>query len=63
MKLKNIFIGLTCCAALSLTTSCTNLDETVYDALTDQSIDTEDENVVGVTMGEALANFRYIYGT
>ena len=63
MKLKNIFIGLTCCAALSLTTSCTNLDETVYDALTDQSIDTEDENVVGFMMGEALANFRYIYWT
>lgn len=63
MKLKNIFIGLACCAALCLSTACTDLDETVYDALTDETIDTEDENVVGFMMGEALANFRYIYWT
>ncbi|MGF7141018.1 RagB/SusD family nutrient uptake outer membrane protein [Roseimarinus sediminis] len=41
--------------------SCTNLDETVYDQLTDESIDVTDPEIVGYMMGEVYAQFRFLY--
>lgn len=61
MKLKNIIKGLFCCAILGSTTACTDLTETVYSQLPDDAIDINDEAVVESLMGEAMAQFRYIY--
>ncbi len=41
--------------------SCTDLTENVYDTLTDQTIDVNDPEIVGYMMGEAYAQFRFLY--
>lgn len=41
--------------------SCTNLDESIYDKLTDKTIDVTDPEIVGYMMGEAYAQFRFLY--
>jgi len=41
--------------------ACTDLTENVYDKLTDETIDVTDPNVVGQMMGEAYAQFRFLY--
>lgn len=46
---------------LFFASSCTNLDETVYDQLTDESIDVTDPEIVGYMMGEVYAQFRFLY--
>ncbi|WP_297094583.1 RagB/SusD family nutrient uptake outer membrane protein [uncultured Draconibacterium sp.] len=48
-------------AILLLMGACTDLDETVYSGLTDETIDVNDPEVVGYMMGEALAQFRFLY--
>lgn len=40
---------------------CTDLTEDVYDKLTDETIDVNDPEVVGSMMGEAYAQFRFLY--
>lgn len=60
MKLKNIFLSLAA-GSLMAFSSCTNLDETIYDQLTDDVIDVTDEQTVGAVMGEAYAQLRYLY--
>ena len=61
MKLiKNIVIKLAVGAVLVFG-ACTNLDETVYDKLTDETIDVNDPEIVGYMMGEAYAQFRFLY--
>lgn len=61
MKLfKNIILGLAVSSMLTLG-ACTNLDETVYDKLTDETIDVNDPEIVGYMMGEAYAQFRFLY--
>ncbi|NLO72241.1 MAG: RagB/SusD family nutrient uptake outer membrane protein [Porphyromonadaceae bacterium] len=58
--LKNIFIGLF--AGLLLTFgACTDLTETPYDILTDETIDVNDPEIVGYMMGEAYAQIRFLY--
>lgn len=42
-------------------TACTDLNETVYDKLTDETIDVNDPEIVGYMMGEAYAQFRFLY--
>lgn len=41
--------------------ACTDLNETVYDKLTDDTIDVTDPEIVGYMMGEAYAQFRFLY--
>lgn len=60
MKIKNIFLGMAASAMLTLP-SCTDLTETVYDSLTSESVDVTDKAVVQSMMGEAWAQFRFLY--
>ena len=48
-------------SALMVLGACTNLDETVYDKLTDETIDVNDPEIVGYMMGEVYAQFRFLY--
>ncbi len=57
---KNILYSIAVGSLLSMT-SCTDLTETVYDQLTDESIDLNDDEVLGAMMGEAYANLRFLY--
>ncbi|MFT3738515.1 MAG: RagB/SusD family nutrient uptake outer membrane protein [Breznakibacter sp.] len=41
--------------------ACTDLTETVYSELTDETIDVNDPEIVGYMMGEAYAQFRFLY--
>lgn len=61
MKLINkIFIGFF--ASLMLTIgACTDLTETPYSILTDETIDVNDPEIVGYMMGEAYAQIRFLY--
>ncbi len=62
MKLiKNIILSLAACSALMYSSSCTDLTEKVYDQLTDETIDVTDPEIVGYMMGEAYAQFRFLY--
>lgn len=61
-KIKHITIGLITSFVLSFS-ACTDLSENVYDTLTDQSIDVTDPVAVGQMMGEAYAQFRFLYWT
>ena len=61
MKLfKYIILGLAVSSALTFG-ACTKLDETVYDKLTDKTIDVNDPEIVNYMMGEAYAQFRFLY--
>jgi starch-binding outer membrane protein, SusD/RagB family len=61
MKLnKFIFISIAISTLLTIN-SCTDLDETVYDKLTDETIDVNDPEIVGYMMGEVYAQFRFLY--
>lgn len=56
------YITLACLSGLLLlATSCTDLTETVYSELTDETIDVNDPVVVGNMMGEAYAQIRFLY--
>jgi starch-binding outer membrane protein, SusD/RagB family len=58
--IKNIIYSIAFSCLLFLG-ACTNLDETVYDKLTDETIDVNDPEIVGYMMGEAYAQFRFLY--
>jgi len=58
-SIKKIII---CLSAIALPmVSCTNLDETIYDQLAAETVDVTDESTVQSMMGEAYAQFRYLY--
>lgn len=57
---KYLFLNLAA-SALIVLGSCTNLDENVYDKLTDETIDVNDPEILGYMMGEVYAQFRYLY--
>ena len=59
-QLKNIIAGLAASSLLTLG-ACTDLTETVYDKLTDETIDVTDKEIVGYMMGEAYAQLRFLY--
>ena len=40
--------------------ACTDLDETVYDKLTDETIDVTDPGIVGSMMGEVYAQVSFL---
>jgi hypothetical protein len=46
---------------LLLFNACTDLDENVYSELTDETIDVNDPIIVSSMMGEAYAQFRFLY--
>ncbi|PTN07445.1 RagB/SusD family nutrient uptake outer membrane protein [Mangrovibacterium marinum] len=58
--MKQLYISLALGLLLGLG-ACTNLDETVYDSLTDETIDVNDPEIVGYMMGEVYAQFRFLY--
>ena len=58
--IKYLIISIAISGLVSLS-SCTNLDENVYDKLTDESIDVNDPAIVGYMMGEVYAQFRFLY--
>lgn len=61
MKLfKNTIVGLAT-GAMLIFSSCTDLSETVYDKLTDETIDVTDPEIVGSMMGKAYVQLRYLY--
>lgn len=61
MKLiKNILMGLAVSSLLTFS-ACTDLTENMYDSLTDSTIDVNDPAIVGYMMGEAYAQFRFLY--
>ena len=41
--------------------ACTDLKEDIYAELIDESIDLNDPEVVGSQIGEAMAQFRFLY--
>jgi len=59
-RFKYITIGLFTSFLLTLG-ACTDLKETVYSELTDETVDVNDPDVIGAMMGEAYAQFRYLY--
>jgi starch-binding outer membrane protein, SusD/RagB family len=61
MKLiKYSFLSITLGILMSMM-ACTDLEENVYTDFTKETIDTSDPQVVDAMMGEAFANFRFIY--
>jgi hypothetical protein len=58
--LKYSILGLAISSVLTFS-ACTDLTETVYDKLTDETIDVSDPLVVNSMMGEAYAQFRFLY--
>lgn len=58
--IKNIIAGFAASSLLTLG-ACTDLTETVYDKLTDETIDVTDKEIVGYMMGEAYAQLRFLY--
>ncbi len=61
MKLnKFLFITIAISALLTIN-SCTDLSETVYSDLTDETVDVNDPEIVGYMMGEVYAQFRFLY--
>lgn len=63
MKVYSKYIlGLAACSLLAMS-SCTDLNENVYDSLTDANMDFTNSDVQTAVKGEAIAQFRYIYWT
>ncbi len=58
IKYKYISIAF---SLLLLLGACTNLDEKVYDQLTDETIDVNDPEILSYMMGEVYAQFRFLY--
>jgi starch-binding outer membrane protein, SusD/RagB family len=58
--LKYSILGLAVSSILTFS-ACTDVSENVYDVLTDKTIDVKDPAIVGYMMGEAYAQFRFLY--
>ncbi|MDD4991736.1 MAG: RagB/SusD family nutrient uptake outer membrane protein [Paludibacter sp.] len=58
--LKYSILGLIAGSMLTFS-ACTDVSENVYDVLTDKTIDVKDPAIVGYMMGEAYAQFRFLY--
>jgi hypothetical protein len=61
MKLMRYSIFSIALSLLLVFGACTDLSETVYDQLTDETIDVTDPEIVGYMMGEAYAQLRFLY--
>lgn len=58
--IKNSILSLAV-TTLLLFAACTDLEETVYSGLTDETIDVNDPEILGYMMGEVYAQFRFLY--
>lgn len=54
------YIGIGLVAGCLTTTSCTDLDETLYDTLNDTNVDMNNEGDVSLLLGAAVAQYRYL---
>jgi hypothetical protein len=59
-RMKHIITGFTTAILLTFS-ACTDLEETVYDRLTDKTIDVSDPDATGSMMGEVYAQLRFLY--
>ncbi|MBM6781926.1 RagB/SusD family nutrient uptake outer membrane protein [Bacteroides mediterraneensis] len=60
LRFKHILVGLAASSCLTFG-SCTDLSENLYDSLNESNLDFTSENDVNALMGQAFAQFRYIY--
>lgn len=56
---RNTIMGLVACCTMA-TSSCTDLDEVLYDQLNDMNVDMTDENNLSLMLGAAVAQYRYL---
>ncbi|MFT4071326.1 MAG: RagB/SusD family nutrient uptake outer membrane protein [Dysgonamonadaceae bacterium] len=61
MKLLKSTIITLVTGSMFMFSACTDLSENVYSDLTDKTIDVSDPDAVSAMMGEAYAQFRYLY--
>ena len=61
MKLNKFLFITVAISALLTINSCTDLSESVYSDLTDETVDVNDPEIVGYMMGEVYAQFRFLY--
>ena len=57
---KYMFIGALAGTTMASVTSCTNLDETLYDSLNDTNIDLSNNNDLSLILGASVAQYRYL---
>ena len=60
MKRLSKYIGIGLLAGCLMSTSCTDLDETLYDQLNDTNIDLTDESDISLLLGASVAQYRYL---
>ena len=56
---RNTIMGVVACCTMA-TSSCTDLNETLYDQLNDMNVDMTDENNLSLMLGAAVAQYRYL---
>lgn len=61
MKKHLITLSIALVSLLFVGTSCTNLDENVYDAITEENLDFNDEATIESLSASAYANLRFMY--
>ncbi len=59
LNIKNILAALAVSPML-MNVACTNLDETVYDQLTDDNLDLSNQKELTQMLGAAVTNYRYL---
>lgn len=59
LNIKNIFLASALLPALFMG-SCTNLDETLYDVISDDNLDLTGEKELSQLLGAAVTNYRYL---
>lgn len=58
--MKYMFIGALAGTTLTSVTSCTDLDEKLYDKLNDTNIDLTNKNDLSLILGASVAQYRYL---
>lgn len=59
--IKNILLGMFVGCSLNVTTSCTDLTETLYSDLNDTNIDLTNPDDIQLLEGQAIAQYRYLH--
>ena len=57
---KYMFIGALASTAMTSVTSCTDLDETLYDKLNDTNVDLSNSTDLSLILGASVAQYRYL---
>lgn len=58
---KNILLGMFVGCSMHVTTSCTDLTETLYSNLNDTNIDLSNPDDIQLLEGQAIAQYRYLH--